>query len=64
MAAQVVPGIVCQLYLNEPAIIYVRSLKNLGKGCFGGRGQRVLHIISLNTLVVLIRVPKACTTGE
>ena len=29
-----------------------------------GRGQRVLHIISLNTLVDVIRVPKVRTLGE
>ena len=36
----------------------------LGKGLFWGSGQRVLPIISLNTLVDIIRVPKASTSGE
>ena len=30
----------------------------------GGRGQRVLQFISLNTLVDVIRVPKACNSGK
>ena len=42
--------------------IEVRSLKSLSKGSFWGRGQRVLQIISLTTLVDLIRVPKAIAT--
>ena len=40
------------------------GLKSLGKGLFGGSGQRVLHILSLNTLVDVIRVPKERTSGE
>ena len=39
-------------------------MKLLGKGSFWGRGPRVLQIISLNTLVDVIRVLKACTSGE
>ena len=42
----------------------VRSLKSLGKGSFWGRGQRVLQIIRLNTLVDGIRVAKARTSCE
>ena len=42
----------------------VQSLKSLGKGSFWGHGQRVLHIIRLNTLVDVIRVPKVRTSGE
>ena len=64
MAALVVAGIVSKLYLKEPAIIQVQSLKMLGKRSFWGLGQRVLQIISLNTLVDVIRVPKARTSGE
>ena len=68
MAAMVVAGIVSQLYLNEPAYgvsnLYVQSLKSLGKGSFWGRGQIVLLIIRLNTLVDFIRVPKVRTSGE
>ena len=44
--------------------IYVQSLKYLGKGSFWGRGQIVLLIIRLNTLVDVIRVPKGRTSGE
>ena len=36
----------------------------LGKGSFWGRGQNVLQIIRLNTLVDAIRVPKVRTSGE
>ena len=36
----------------------LQSLKSPGKGSFGGRGQIVLLIIRLNTLVDVIRVPK------
>ena len=36
----------------------------LGKGSFWGRGQNVLQIIRLNTLVDVIRVPKVRTSGE
>ena len=50
--------------LNEPAIIEVRSLKSLGKGSFWGRGQILLQIIRLNTLVDVIRVPQVRTSGE
>ena len=39
-------------------------LKSLGKGSFWGRGQNVLRIIRLNTLVDVISVPKALTSGE
>ena len=39
-------------------------LKSLGKGSFWGRGQIVLLIIRLNTLVDVIRVPKVRTSGE
>ena len=38
--------------------------QTLGKGSFGGRGQRVLQIIRQNTLVDVIRVPKVRTSGE
>ena len=34
------------------------------KGSFCGCGQRVVQIISLNTLVDIIRLPKAPTSGE
>ena len=44
--------------------LYVQNLKLLGKGSFWGRGQRVLLIIRLNTLVDVIRVPKVRTSGE
>ena len=40
----------------------VTSLKYLGS--FWGRGQQILQIINLTTLVDVIRVPKACTSGE
>ena len=42
----------------------VRRLKSLGKGSFWGHGQIVLRIIRLNTLVDVIRVAKARTSGE
>ena len=42
----------------------LHSLKSLGKGSFWGRGQIVLLIIRLNTLVDVIRVPKVRTSGE
>ena len=64
MAAMVVAGIVNLLYLNKHAINQVRSLKSLGKGSCWGRGQSVLQIIRLNTLVDVIRAPKARTSGE
>ena len=38
--------------------------RNLGKGSVWGRGQSRLQIIRLNTLVDVIRVPKACTSGS
>ena len=42
--------------------LWVHSLKSLGKGSFC---QRLLQIIiSLNTLVDVIRVPKVRTSGE
>ena len=64
----------------NPQLLRVRSLKSLGKGSFGavvkefykslckglfgGRDQRLLQIIRLNTLVDVIRVPKVRTSGE
>ena len=42
----------------------VRSLKSLGKRSFWGRGQRVLQIIRLNTVVDVIRVAKTRTSCE
>ena len=42
----------------DPAIIKVRNPNSLGKGSLLGHGQRVLQILSLNTLVDLTRVPK------
>ena len=44
--------------------LWVKSLKSLGKGYFGGRGQILLLIKRLNTLVDVIRVPKIRTLGE
>ena len=49
MAAMVVAGI---------------GLKSLGKGSFCGRGEIVLQIIRLNTLVDVRRLPKVRTSGE
>ena len=53
-----------QLYRYVVSNLYVQSLKYLGKGSFWWSGQRVLHIIRLNTLVDVIRVPKVRTSGE
>ena len=53
-----------QLFRYGVSNLYVQSLKSLGKGSFWGRGQRVLLIIRLNTLVDVIRVPKERTSGE
>ena len=53
-----------QLFRYGVSNLYVQSLKSLGKGSFGGRGQIVLLIIRLNTLVDVIRVPKIRTSGE
>ena len=53
-----------QLVRYEVLNLYVQSLKSLGKGSFLGRGQRVLQVIRLNTLVDVIRVPKVRTSGE
>ena len=64
MAAMVVAGIVSQLNLNKPAIISVWSLKSLGKGSFWGRGQSIFQFKSQTTLVDVIRVTKARTSGE
>ena len=49
--------------LEWHAIIYVRSLKCLGKGSFWGRDQLVLQVISLNTLVDVITEPKERISG-
>ena len=64
MAAMLVAGIVSQLYLNKPVIILVWSVKSLCKGLFWGHGQSVFQVISLNTLVDEILVPKARSSGE
>ena len=53
-----------QLFRYGVSIILVQSLKSLGKGSCWGRGQIVLLIIRLNTLVDVIRVPKVRTSGE
>ena len=55
-----------QLFRYGVSNLYVatESLKSLGKGSFWGRGQIVLMIIRLNTLVDVIRVPKVRTSGE
>ena len=53
-----------QLFRYGVSNIQVQSLKSLGKGSFWGRGQIVLLIIRLNTLVEVIRVPKVRTLGE
>ena len=42
----------------------LQIIKYLGKRSFGGRGQRVLPIIRLNTLADVIRVAKARTSCE
>ena len=53
-----------QLFRYGVSNIYVQSLKSLGKGSLWGRGQIVLLIIRLNTLVDVLRVPKVRTSGE
>ena len=47
-----------QLVRYGDSTLSVQSLKPLGKGRFCGRGQMVLQVIRLNTLVDVIRVPK------
>ena len=47
-----------QLFRYGVSNLYVQSLKSLGKGSFWERGQIVLLIITLNTLVDITRVPK------
>ena len=45
--------------------LYVQSLKNLGKGSFGGAWSNIFADYKrLNTLVDIIRVPKVRTSGE
>ena len=53
-----------QLFRYGVSNLYVQTLKSLGKGSFWGRGQIVLLIIRLNTLVDVISVPKVRTSGE
>ena len=53
-----------QLFRYGVSNLYVQSLKSLDKGKFGGRGQIVLLIIRLNTLVDAIRLAKVRTSGE
>ena len=55
MAARVVAGTV-QLFRYKDHTLQVRIVK--------GRGQRVLQILSLNTSVDMVRVPKARTSGK
>ena len=44
--------------------MFLQIIKYLDKGWLWGRGQIILQIIRLNTLVDVIRVPKVRTSSE